>query len=67
MAAKEALEKLHTEKLEALAAAAEQERARTTAEQEAQLAREMLTQTQMELTVGNTINVDMIMIPNGTI
>lgn len=51
VAAKEALQKLHAEKLEALAATAEQERARVTAEEEAQLAREILTQTQMELTV----------------
>lgn len=51
VAAKEALQKLHAEKLEALAVAAEHERARATAEQEAELAKEMLAQTQMELTV----------------
>lgn len=51
VAAKEALQKLHSEKLEALAHAAEQERARATAEQEAQLARDMLAETQMEITV----------------
>lgn len=45
-AAKEALEKVHAERLAAIAAANEQEQARITAEQEAMLAREQLRQTE---------------------
>lgn len=51
MAAKEALQKLHSEKLEALAAVTEQERARATAEEEAHLAKELLAQAQNDLEV----------------
>ncbi|CAH0564056.1 unnamed protein product [Brassicogethes aeneus] len=46
IAAKEALEKLHAERLEAVSMATEQERARITAEQEALLAKEQLAQAQ---------------------
>jgi pSer/pThr/pTyr-binding forkhead associated (FHA) protein len=49
VAAKEALEKLHAERLQALSVATEQERCRISAEQEALLAREQLSQTQQEL------------------
>nr|CAH7713015.1 unnamed protein product [Callosobruchus chinensis] len=49
VAAKEALEKLHAEKLEALALATEQERARETAEQEARIAKEEVVQIHLEL------------------
>jgi pSer/pThr/pTyr-binding forkhead associated (FHA) protein len=53
VAAKEALEKLHAERLQALSVATEQERCRISAEQEALLAREQLSQTQQELEVGS--------------
>ncbi|KAJ8935998.1 hypothetical protein NQ318_009678 [Aromia moschata] len=49
IAAKEALEKLHSERLQAVALAMEQERAKITAEQEALLAKEQFTQAQLEL------------------
>ncbi|KAJ8968643.1 hypothetical protein NQ314_002203 [Rhamnusium bicolor] len=49
VAAKEALEKLHAERLQAVALAMEQERARITAEEEALLAKEQFTQAQLEL------------------
>lgn len=51
VAAKDALQKLHAEKLEALAIATEQERARVTAEQESQLTKELLAQAQLQLQV----------------
>lgn len=51
MATKEVLLKVHNEKLEALALVTEQERARATAEQEAQLAKDTLVETQSKLTV----------------
>ncbi|KAL1495033.1 hypothetical protein ABEB36_010519 [Hypothenemus hampei] len=49
-AAKEALEKVHSEKQQAVVLALEQERAKVVAEQDAELARELLIQAQMELT-----------------
>ncbi|VEN64352.1 unnamed protein product [Callosobruchus maculatus] len=49
VAAKEALEKLHAEKLEALAKATELERAKATAEQEARIAKEEVVQVHLEL------------------
>ncbi|KAJ3644842.1 hypothetical protein Zmor_022543 [Zophobas morio] len=49
VAAKEALEKLHAERLQALAIATEQERCRISAEQEALLVKEQLAQAQQEL------------------
>lgn len=51
VAAKEALEKLHSERLQALATATEQVRSRISAEQEALLAKDQLAQTQLELEV----------------
>ncbi|XP_044252869.1 sarcolemmal membrane-associated protein [Tribolium madens] len=48
-AAKETLEKLHAERLQALAMATEQERCRISAEQEVILVKEQLSQTQQEL------------------
>ncbi|XP_015838366.2 sarcolemmal membrane-associated protein [Tribolium castaneum] len=48
-AAKETLEKLHAERLQALAVATEQERCRISAEQEVILVKEQLSQTQQEL------------------
>ncbi|KAJ8975353.1 hypothetical protein NQ317_000281 [Molorchus minor] len=49
IAAKEELEKLHAERLQAVSLAMEQERARITAEQEAILAKEQCAQAQLEL------------------
>uniref|UniRef100_V5G949 Sarcolemmal membrane-associated protein n=1 Tax=Anoplophora glabripennis TaxID=217634 RepID=V5G949_ANOGL len=49
VAAKETLEKLHAERLQAVALAMEQERARIAAEQETFLAKEQFTQAQLEL------------------
>lgn len=49
IAAKETMEKLHAERLQALAVATEQERCRISAEQESLLVKEQLTQTQHEL------------------
>lgn len=51
IAAKEALEKLHAERLQAVALAMGQERARIAAEQETFLAKEQFTQAQLELEV----------------
>lgn len=51
IAAKEALEKLHAERLQALSMATEQERCRISAEQEVLITREQLLQTQHELEV----------------
>lgn len=55
LAAKDALEKLHAEKLEAVALAIERERARATAEEEAQIAKEQFAQIQLELEVKHVI------------
>ncbi|XP_019876248.1 sarcolemmal membrane-associated protein [Aethina tumida] len=49
VSAKETLEKLHAQRLEAMASATEQERARISAEQETLLVRQQLTQSQFEL------------------
>nr|XP_023024986.1 sarcolemmal membrane-associated protein isoform X1 [Leptinotarsa decemlineata] len=49
IAAKEALEKLHAERLQAMALAMEQERAKISAEQEAVLAKEQFYQAQVEV------------------
>lgn len=51
-AAKETLQKLHEERLEAIAAAADQQRARASAEQECILVKEQLIQAQEEIQVG---------------
>lgn len=51
IAAKEALRKLHLEKLEASSAASDEQRARVTAEQEAILVKEQLLQAQQEIEV----------------
>lgn len=51
VSAKETLEKLHAQRLEAMASATEQERARISAEQETLLVRQQLTQSQFELEV----------------
>lgn len=50
-AAKEALQKLHNEKLEAVVLAAEQERARASAEVEAQMVKDLLNQAQHDVEV----------------
>lgn len=53
MAAKESVQKLLVERLAAVATAAEHQRARATAEQEAILAREELEKAQKEIQVKN--------------
>lgn len=50
-AAKEALKKLHDERLEAIAAAADEQRSRAAAEQECVLVKEQLSQAQTEIQV----------------
>lgn len=63
VAAKEALEKLHAEKLQAVALAVEHETAREAAEQKAQIANNHCEQTQLEFVVCKKL---LLQLPNQT-